>query len=139
MKKYMTSTTFRNIISVRKKSKQDTLGYNADLGRASAKNQSNDLVFMELSDWWTTHKNSIYREENDLVPINYDDRNSWEMLTNAIIAPTSVEGRQWWEEVRNYKLGQTNEDKTGYQYLLSKNFPAVFKMHGKSVNDKQSP
>jgi alpha-glucosidase (family GH31 glycosyl hydrolase) len=61
-----------------------------------------------------------------MVPINYDDRLSWNVLTNAIIDPKSAEGRQWWEEIRNYKKGLTNEKQQGYQYDNGE-FPYIFK------------
>ena len=62
-------------------------------------------TYIELHAWWKTHKNSLKKELNDLVPINYEYKSSWEMITNSILAPSSAEGRQWWQEVANYKKG----------------------------------
>jgi hypothetical protein len=45
------------------------------------------------------------KEENDMVPISYDPKTSWAMVTEAIIAPKGLEGRKMWEELRNYNKG----------------------------------
>tara|TARA_B110000305_G_C19315016_1_gene575949 strand:+ start:500 stop:796 length:297 start_codon:yes stop_codon:yes gene_type:complete len=83
--------------------------------------------YVELKNWWKTHKNSLKREANDMTPMDFNNKTSWGVMTDAIIAPKSVEGRQYWSEINNYKLGMTKEKQFGYQYLLGENFPVIFK------------
>ena len=49
------------------------------------------------------------------------------MMLNSISNPRSAEGRQWWNEIRNWQKGQNNEQKSGYQYEYGDNFPVIFK------------
>jgi hypothetical protein len=44
-----------------------------------------------------------------MVPICYDDRKGWEIITNSMISPKGAEGRQWWAEVEHFKKGQTSD------------------------------
>lgn len=67
--------------------------------------------YKELEDWWRSHKNSLKKEEKDMVPICYDDRTGWEIITNSMLSPKGGEGRQWWEMVEQFKKGQTNDNK----------------------------
>lgn len=62
-----------------------------------------------------------------MTPMDFNNKTSWGVMTDAIIAPKSVEGRQYWSEINNYKLGMTKEKQFGYQYLLGENFPVIFK------------
>ena len=57
------------------------------------------VKYVELAKWWKEHKNSLQKEANDLVPISYDDKSSWEVITNSILEPQSAEGRSWWNEI----------------------------------------
>ena len=38
--------------------------------------------------------------------MDFADKTSWEIMTNAIIDPEK-EGKQYWNEIKNYKLGMT--------------------------------
>ena len=61
-----------------------------------------------------------------MVPIHYDDKNFWEVVTDVILMPNCDESRLFDEEVDNYKRGITKSSKVGYQYQLSKNFPFLY-------------
>jgi hypothetical protein len=71
----------------------------------SQSHQQKKYEYKELKEWWKTHKISKVKEENDMVPISYDPKTSWAMVTEAIIAPKGLEGRKMWEELRNYNKG----------------------------------
>jgi hypothetical protein len=49
-----------------------------------------------------------------MVPIGYDCKNVWDAMTDIILLPRSDESKQFFDEVSNYKLGQTKDTKSGY-------------------------
>lgn len=92
--------------------------------------------YKELKDWWKSHKNSLKKESDDMVPIFYEYKSPAEMMTNAIMSPNGAEGKQWWSELRNYTKGQTSEKKNGYQYDLG-DFPNIFKQVKRPIDHKK--
>ena len=87
------TTTHRNFIGVKNDGGEDLEW------------KDGSVKYIDLTNWWKTHKNSAKKEANDLVPIGYEDKTSWELITNSILAPTSAEGRSWWREIENYRQG----------------------------------
>ena len=55
--------------------------------------------YVDIRKWWKSHKNSLVKEENDMVPISYDHKSSWEVITNSIMDPRGPEGKSWWNEI----------------------------------------
>jgi hypothetical protein len=83
--------------------------------------------FVNIKDWMKIHKNQLQRKgNNDMVPINYEKKSVWDAMTDIILLPSSDESKLFFEEVANYKLGQTKDTKSGYQYLIGKNFPMIY-------------
>lgn len=64
-----------------------------------------------------------------MVPIKYDESKlSWETMTNVIIHSTGDDARLFKEQCTNFnKYGFTDTQHHGYQYLIGKNFPFIFK------------
>lgn len=81
---------------------------------------------LDLKDFMQTLKNSNTRVVGDMVPLNYDKKTNWEMLSNAIIDPETDDGKLCWNEITNFKNGQTHERIFGYQYDYG-TFPIIFK------------
>ena len=75
---------------------------------------NNKAEYVELKNWWKTHKNSLKLEANDLSPMDFENKTAWEVMTNSIMLPDNVEGRQYWSELKNFKLGMTKEKQFGY-------------------------
>lgn len=88
---------------------------------------NNKAEYIELKNWWKTHKNSLKLEPHDLSPMDFENKTAWEVMTNSIMLPNKVEGRQYWSELNNFKLGMTKDKQFGYQYLIGDNFPVIFK------------
>ena len=74
-----------------------------------------------------------------MVPINYESKNVWDAMTNIILLPASDESRQFFSEVNNYKLGQSQDSKSGYQYLLGKNVPLIYESVEVTKSVKPNP
>lgn len=72
-----------------------------------------------------------------MVPINYEKKKVWDAMTDIILLPGSDESHLFFEEVSNYKQGQTKHDKNGYQYLMSKNFPMIYEKVEIPIKDKK--
>ena len=113
------STTHRNLLRLVQSTKNQEAG-----------------EYIDLQNWLNLHKSSFIKniddkafskEKNGTAPIVYENRTSWEMMLNSISNPRSAEGRQWWNEIRNWQKGQNNEQKSGYQYEYGDNFPVIFK------------
>ena len=84
--------------------------------------------FVHINDWMKVHKNQLQTKgPDDLVPIGYETKNIKDAITDIILLPNSDETKQFWQEVNNYKLGQTKDTKVGYQYLIGRNFPFIYK------------
>ena len=62
--------------------KKDAKTKNAGEAPPKTKNE-----YVELKNWWKTHKHSLKRGKNDLMPMDFADKTSWEIMTNAIIDP----------------------------------------------------
>ena len=59
----------------------------------------------DLKDFMSTLKNSNVRVVGDMVPLNYDKKTNWEVLSNAIIDPETDDGKLCWNEITNFKNG----------------------------------
>ena len=80
---------------------------------------------------------SLDKSPGDIIPIPFGEKKSWDTVTNAITTPDGPEGQEFWRQIEEYKLGQTLERKTGYQYSKSDNFPHIYEMvdkYDKAVN-----
>ena len=72
------------------------------------------------------------------MPIPYGENNSWDTITNAIYNYEGSEGKEFWRQIEEYKLGQTNESKIGYQYNQSDNFPHIYQKVDKPTKSKSN-
>ena len=95
--------------------------------------QLKKVSFIELQEWWRNHRVSKKKETNDMMPITFDHKTTWEIIATALMFPDSTDGRQFWIELQNFKKGLTATDKMGYQYLIGENFPYIYK---KMINEK---
>ena len=97
--------------------------------------------FVNINDWMKVHKNQLQTKgPDDMVPIGYDSKNIKDAITDIILLPNSDETKQFWQEINNYKLGQTKDTKVGYQYLIGRNFPFIYKSEAvkqKSYKEKK--
>ena len=75
-------------------------------------------------------KPSLKKGPHDLIPLNFQERTSKEVLTNAIIYQRSDDSKKLWENLKNFKnCHHTNENQIGYQYCESfgRQFPLIYK------------
>ena len=70
--------------------------------------------------------------------LGFEPKTSWEILSTAITGPNTDEGRLWWKEIENYRLGQTNEKVFGYQYKEGSNFPIIYEKVKQVIPTKKS-
>lgn len=62
-----------------------------------------------------------------MAPIQYEESTAWGYLTTAILDPNADERRQLNNELKFIVNGQRADKMSGYQYLISNNFPAMYK------------
>ena len=82
--------------------------------------------YVELSEWWRQHKNSLEKEERDMPPICYESKSLFDMISYTANMPESSDARQWTETLNDYKSGLRNKKQFGYQYTLG-SFPIMFR------------
>ena len=58
--------------------------------------------------------------------ITYDNREAWELVTNAVLSPKSTEGVLLRDEALARKNGVSQHELNGYQYQMSNNWPSLF-------------
>lgn len=81
--------------------------------------------YIELSEWWSQHKNSLQKEETDMPPICYESKSLFDMISQTANLPKSSESRQWIEALSDYKQGIRTKNQFGYQYNMG-SFPVMF-------------
>jgi len=59
--------------------------------------------YIELSEWWKQHKNSLQKDETDMPPICYESKSLFDMISQTANLPKSSESRQWVEALSDYK------------------------------------
>lgn len=134
------ATTYKNILKKDKRETNDTLMMKAKLptdvvaagASKDAKEAREQLTkipkfsYVELSEWWKQHKNSLEKEETDMPPICYESKSLFDMISQTANMPHSSDARQWKETLNDYKSGLRNQKQFGYQYMLG-SFPIIFR------------
>ena len=82
--------------------------------------------YVELSEFWQNHKNSLSKEQKDMPPICYENKTLFDMISYTANMPQSSDARQWTETLNEYKSGLRHQKKFGYQYGLG-TFPIMFR------------
>lgn len=131
------ATTYKNILKTDKRETNETMvmqaGLPADVVAAKdAKEARAQLTkipkfsYVELSEWWQQHKNSLEKEERDMPPICYESKSLFDMISYTANMPHSSDARQWKETLNDYKSGLRSKKQFGYQYPLG-SFPIMFR------------
>lgn len=131
------ATTYKNILKTDKRETNETLvqkaGLPADVvGGKDAKDARAQLTkipkfsYVELSEWWQQHKNSLEKEERDMPPICYESKSLFDMISYTANMPQSSDARQWKDTLNDYKSGLRSKKQFGYQYPLG-SFPIMFR------------
>ena len=89
------STTYKNILKMDKRETNESLVMKAKLPAdvvaaglsKEAKEAREQLTkvpkfsYVELSEWWKQHKNSLEKEETDMPPICYESKSLFDMIS----------------------------------------------------------
>ena len=88
------STTYKNILKMDKRETNDSLMMGklpADVLAAGASKDAKaareqltkipKFSYVELSEWWKQHKNSLEKEETDMPPICYESKSLFDMIS----------------------------------------------------------
>ena len=140
----VTESTHKNILKL---GQRETVKKNITAKRNSSTNQSSiqqdeadansrkeyfknitkipKFSYVELSEFWKQHKNSIEKEQKDIPPICYESKSLFDLISYTANMPESSDARQWKEILEEYKNGMRNHDQFGYQYNQG-NFPVMF-------------
>ena len=113
------ATTYKNILKMDKRETNESLlmkstlpadvvAAGASKDAQAAKEQLTKVPkfsYVELSEWWKQHKNSLEKEEKDLPPICYESKSLFDMISQTANLPQSSDARQWKETLNDYKSG----------------------------------
>ena len=81
-------------------------------------NVEGEYKYMEISNWWKTHKNVLKRHADDMPPINYEkehmDLNAWDWITTALTQEKSDEAKQFRREIKYVFNGNKPGRMCGY-------------------------
>ena len=84
------------------------------------------MQYVELKKWWKSYiGEKLYLEPSEISPITFEHKYCSELLATAIQNPRS-EGRHFWNELNNNKLGIKTDEQQVSQYQIG-NFPGVYK------------
>lgn len=75
-------------------------------------------------------KSTLHRGPHDMIPINYEERTTQEVLTNAMIQRDSDDQKKFFMNMNLFKgCGHNDKNKIGYQYCSSykRHFPLLYR------------
>lgn len=67
-----------------------------------------DYQYVDINEWWKTHRNILKREKQDMAPISYDKdcNNPWDWITTALTQENADEAKQYRSEIKFLLNGQ---------------------------------